>query len=133
MQIFLNASRKGAVLFSLGSTLRADDLPDEKIQLFINVFHEFSDYNFLWKFENNETIENLPKNICIKAWVPQSDVLAHPKLKAFITHGGLCFEFHFKNVSKFTLSSFVVRAVEYTRSNLAGSTNDGDSVHVRSA
>lgn len=88
MDIFLNASRKGAVLFSLGSTLRANDLPTEKIQLFINVFQEFSDYNFLWKFENNRTIDNLPKNICIRPWVSQSDVLGHPKLRAFITHGG---------------------------------------------
>lgn len=90
LDTFLNSSKKGAVLFSLGSTLRANDLPMEKIELFINVFREFDDYNFLWKFENNKTITNLPKNICIQSWVPQSDVLAHPKLKAFITHGGLC-------------------------------------------
>lgn len=96
MEIFLNASRKGAVLFSLGSTIRAADLPKAKIQLFIDVFRAFPDYNFLWKFENNKTIENLPKNICIKSWVSQADVLAHPKLKAFITHGGL-FVFSFSS------------------------------------
>lgn len=80
---------KGTVLFSFGTTLRANDLPMEKVQLFLNVFHEFSDYNFIWKFENNKTIENLPKNVYISPWVSQSDVLAHPKLKAFITQGGL--------------------------------------------
>lgn len=60
----------------------------EKIQLFLNVFREFGDYNFLWKFESNKTIENLAENICIRSWVPQADVLAHFKLKAFVTHGG---------------------------------------------
>lgn len=91
METFLSSSKKGAVLFSLGSTLHANDLPMKKIQLFVNVFREFVQYNFLWKFESNKTIENIPKNVCMRPWVPQSDVLGHPKMKAFVTHGGLCF------------------------------------------
>jgi glucuronosyltransferase len=42
----------------------------------------------LWKYEN-ETLPNNPGNIKISPWIPQRDILAHPNVKVFITHGGL--------------------------------------------
>ena len=41
----------------------------------------------MWKFED-DTLTDLPKNVKILKWLPQSDILAHPNLKLFITHGG---------------------------------------------
>lgn len=63
-------------------------MPIEKLKLFLAVFCELTDYNFLWKFESDFVTEDLPKNVLIQSWLPQADILAHPKLKAFITHGG---------------------------------------------
>ena len=37
--------------------------------------------------EQFETVKSLP-NVLLKAWIPQPTVLAHPKTKVFITHGG---------------------------------------------
>lgn len=89
MEFFLNSTKKGTILFSFGSITRGDNLSLEKQQLFFRLFDEFPDYNFIWKFESNITVNELPKNVLIRSWIPQSDVLAHPKVKAFITHAGL--------------------------------------------
>lgn len=85
----MNSSGKGTIVFSFGSVIRGDNLSLEKQKLFIRIFDEFDDYNFLWKFESNITVDELPKNVLIRKWLPQSDILAHPKVKALITHGGL--------------------------------------------
>lgn len=69
--------------------MRSEYMPIEKQKMFIEVFSEISEYDFIWKFESNVTAAELPKNVKISPWLPQSDILAHPKLKAFITHSGL--------------------------------------------
>nr|XP_019557270.2 UDP-glucuronosyltransferase 2B15-like [Aedes albopictus] len=85
---FINAGKKGAVLFSLGTNIRSDELGKERQQMFIDAIRQLPDYNFLWKFESDLDLK-LPKNLIIRKWLPQSDMLAHPKIKGFITHAGL--------------------------------------------
>lgn len=66
----------------------------EKKLIFLSAFAQFPDYNFLWKYEKPIVDFELPKNVFIRPWLPQSDILNHTKVKAFITHSGkgyLCF------------------------------------------
>ncbi|KAG5668646.1 hypothetical protein PVAND_016581 [Polypedilum vanderplanki] len=86
---FIEKGKKGTVLMSLGTNMRSDSLGETKIKSILEAFEYFSDYNFLWKFETSEMIENLPSNVMIKDWLPQNDILAHKSIKAFITHCGL--------------------------------------------
>uniref|UniRef100_A0A8D8DV69 UDP-glucuronosyltransferase n=1 Tax=Culex pipiens TaxID=7175 RepID=A0A8D8DV69_CULPI len=71
----------------MGSNLKSKFFPEEKRNAFLKVFSTLKE-RVLWKFED-ETLPNQPGNVKIQAWMPQNDILAHPKVKLFITHGGL--------------------------------------------
>ncbi len=37
---------------------------------------------------DDDVPDNVPSNILIKRWLPQNDLLGHPNVKLFVTHGG---------------------------------------------
>ncbi|KAG5685004.1 hypothetical protein PVAND_014207 [Polypedilum vanderplanki] len=86
---FIVKGKKGAILMTLGTNMRSDEIGKDAINAVLEAFRSIPDYNFLWKFETSEMLQDLPKNVMIKDWLPQNDILAHPHVKAFITHGGL--------------------------------------------
>ncbi|KAF2886727.1 hypothetical protein ILUMI_19447 [Ignelater luminosus] len=87
IQEFLDNAKDGAVFFSMGSNLRSIDMPSEKRDMFLKTFGKLKQ-KVLWKWED-ETLPGKPSNVKISKWLPQTDVLAHPNIKLFITHGGL--------------------------------------------
>uniref|UniRef100_A0A1W7R8N0 UDP-glucuronosyltransferase n=1 Tax=Aedes albopictus TaxID=7160 RepID=A0A1W7R8N0_AEDAL len=84
---FLDGAKDGAIYFSLGTNLKSSDMPRDKLEAILNVFRSMKQ-RVVWKYED-ESVEGLPSNVMIKPWLPQSDILAHPNVKVFITHGGL--------------------------------------------
>jgi glucuronosyltransferase len=61
----------------------------------------------IWKWET-EDMEGKPDNVLLSKWLPQQDILAHPKLKLFVSHGGqsscqesLCYQKPMVNLSAF--------------------------------
>lgn len=75
----------GVVLFSLGSNIKSSMMAPEKIRQILEAFSKLKQ-KILWKFEAKNL--PLPHNVRVSDWLPQSDLLAHPNLKVFITHGG---------------------------------------------
>ena len=61
--------------------------PEDKRNAFTKAFGKLKQ-KVLWKYEN-ETLPDNPGNIKIGSWFPQRDILAHPNVKLFMTHGGL--------------------------------------------
>jgi glucuronosyltransferase len=86
LKTFLDSSKNGIIYMSLGSNVKSKDLSLEVQQIFLKVFNRLS-YDVLWKFEA-DNLPNKPDNVMISKWTPQSDLLAHPKIKLFITQGG---------------------------------------------
>ncbi|XP_011194876.2 UDP-glucosyltransferase 2 [Zeugodacus cucurbitae] len=87
LQTFLDNSTHGVIYFSVGSYMKSTDMPMEKINLILHAFSQLKQ-NVLWKFENS-SIGHLPPNVKIQSWLPQNDILAHPNVKVFISHGGI--------------------------------------------
>ncbi|XP_055616030.1 UDP-glucosyltransferase 2-like [Toxorhynchites rutilus septentrionalis] len=89
LSTILDKAKPGAILFSLGTNVRSDLLGKERIIEIMNAMRQLPQYQFLWKFESDGLPIEVPKNVYIRKWMPQNDLLAHPNLKLFITHSGL--------------------------------------------
>uniref|UniRef100_A0A914YU60 glucuronosyltransferase n=1 Tax=Panagrolaimus superbus TaxID=310955 RepID=A0A914YU60_9BILA len=80
----------GVVLISFGSLAKSSEMSSFNKNAFIKTFKKFPKINFIWKYENeNDTAANELSNVFKRKWIPQKEILAHPKLVAFITHGGM--------------------------------------------
>lgn len=73
LQSFLDNSKNGVILFSLGTNIKSADLSKNKIKDILNVFAKI-DLDFLWKWEA-DYLEGKPNNVKIMKWLPQNDIL----------------------------------------------------------
>ncbi|NXU47658.1 UD11 glucuronosyltransferase, partial [Turnix velox] len=81
----VNASGEhGIVVFSLGSMV--SEIPMKKATEIAEALGTVPQ-TVLWRY-TGPAPPNLPKNVKLLKWLPQNDLLAHPKTRAFITHGG---------------------------------------------
>ncbi|KAF8362505.1 hypothetical protein PRIPAC_89428 [Pristionchus pacificus] len=78
-------SAKSIVFISFGSVADPKMMPVSWKKAFVELFKKNSDVHFIWRMENDVEV---PKNVLRNTWHPQSDILAHPKTAAFITHAG---------------------------------------------
>ncbi|XP_058461493.1 UDP-glucuronosyltransferase 2B16-like isoform X2 [Malaya genurostris] len=86
----IERSFDGVVLFSLGTNARSDLLSSSILSELITVMRRLPSLTFLWKLDSDHCLPSkLPANVYSFSWLPQNDILAHPKLQLFITHGGL--------------------------------------------
>ncbi|XP_015144738.2 UDP-glucuronosyltransferase 1A1 isoform X3 [Gallus gallus] len=84
-EAIVNASGEhGIVVFSLGSMV--SEIPMKKGMEIADALGSVPQ-TVLWRY-TGEVPPNLPKNVKLVKWLPQNDLLAHPKTRAFITHGG---------------------------------------------
>nr|ADC91923.1 UDP glucuronosyltransferase 1 family polypeptide a4 isoform 1 [Danio rerio] len=85
LEEFVNGSGEhGFVVFTLGSMV--SQLPEAKAREFFEAFRQIPQ-RVLWRY-TGPVPENAPKNVKLMKWLPQNDLLGHPKVRAFVTHGG---------------------------------------------
>ncbi|XP_008582274.1 PREDICTED: UDP-glucuronosyltransferase 2A2 isoform X1 [Galeopterus variegatus] len=85
MEDFVQSSGEdGVVVFSLGSMVK--NLTEEKANLIASALAQIPQ-KVLWRYKGKKPA-TLGTNTRLYDWIPQNDILGHPKTKAFITHGG---------------------------------------------
>ncbi|XP_077874390.1 UDP-glucuronosyltransferase 1-2 isoform X4 [Ictidomys tridecemlineatus] len=84
-EAYVNASGEhGIVVFSLGSMV--SEIPQKKAMEIADALGRIPQ-TVLWRYTGTPP-SNLAKNTKLVKWLPQNDLLGHPKTRAFITHAG---------------------------------------------
>ncbi|PNJ12635.1 UGT2B7 isoform 5, partial [Pongo abelii] len=85
MEEFVQSSgENGVVVFSLGSMV--SNMKEERANVIASALAQIPQ-KVLWRFDGNKP-DTLGLNTRLYKWIPQNDLLGHPKTRAFITHGG---------------------------------------------
>ncbi|GMT21784.1 hypothetical protein PFISCL1PPCAC_13081, partial [Pristionchus fissidentatus] len=80
---------KGIVVMSFGSFAPMYLMPDHWKDAYFHAFAQFPDVQFFIRYENPDDItDRLPPNVYASTWLPQTDLLQHPKCLGLISHGG---------------------------------------------
>ncbi|KAG6443576.1 UDP-glycosyltransferase [Manduca sexta] len=87
LKTYFDSSKNGIIYMSFGTNVGPTQIPAQTIRIFFKVFSQLP-YDVLWKWDDDE-ISGKPNNVRIGKWFPQADLLRHPKVKLFITQGGL--------------------------------------------
>ncbi|XP_025240580.1 UDP-glucuronosyltransferase 2B33 isoform X2 [Theropithecus gelada] len=85
MEEFVQSSgENGVVVFTLGSVVT--NMKEERANVIASALAQIPQ-KVLWRFDGNKP-DTLGLNTRLYKWIPQNDLLGHPKTRAFITHGG---------------------------------------------
>ncbi|XP_065770079.1 UDP-glucuronosyltransferase 2B18-like isoform X5 [Muntiacus reevesi] len=85
MEEFVQSSGEhGIVVLSLGSMV--SNMSEERANVIASAFAQIPQ-KVLWRYDGKKP-DTLGPNTRLYKWIPQNDLLGHPKTKAFITHGG---------------------------------------------
>lgn len=68
----MESNKNGVIYFSMGSNLKSKDWPEEIKTGLLKMFGNLKQ-TVIWKFE--EDLPNVPKNVHILKWVPQTSIL----------------------------------------------------------
>uniref|UniRef100_A0A182K6E0 UDP-glycosyltransferases domain-containing protein n=1 Tax=Anopheles christyi TaxID=43041 RepID=A0A182K6E0_9DIPT len=89
LRAFIANAPMGAVLFAMGTNFKSKMFTPERQAMFLEAFAQFPQYHILWKFDDDQLPMKASSNVMIRPWLPQNDILAQQRVKAFITHCGL--------------------------------------------
>lgn len=88
LEELLDSLQNDVIYFSLGTNVNPTSVSKKQLAKIYKVLGELP-YTVLFKHQLEHLPGNLPNNFYVKEWFPQQDVLGHPKVKLFVTQGGL--------------------------------------------
>ncbi|CAH1710816.1 unnamed protein product [Aphis gossypii] len=83
---FIEDAPHGVIYFTFGSVVSMSTLPENVQSAFREALAQVPQ-KVLWKYEGD--MKDKPKNVMTRKWFPQRDILSHPNVKLFISHGGI--------------------------------------------
>ncbi|XP_072946260.1 UDP-glucosyltransferase 2-like isoform X2 [Epargyreus clarus] len=86
LQTYLNSSKYDVIYVSFGTNVHSSQVPLHIVESMVETFGQLK-YSILWKWDDDKI--KVSENVKIYKWLPQMDLLRHPKVKLFITQGGL--------------------------------------------
>ncbi|KAE8737492.1 UDP-glycosyltransferase-21, partial [Frankliniella occidentalis] len=88
---WMDEAEDGFLFVSFGSIIKGKDIDLVKKRALVHSFAALAPVRVLWKIEPDAVGEEpVAANVRVEAWAPQNDLLAHPKLRLFVSHcGGL--------------------------------------------
>ncbi|KAL6443533.1 hypothetical protein ACFW04_001593 [Cataglyphis niger] len=90
LEKWINDSKDGFIYFTFGSMVMIETFPHEFLNILYTSLGKIAPVRVLMKIPNPEKLPpGLPENVYTSPWMSQIKILKHPKIKAFITHGGL--------------------------------------------
>ncbi|CAA82344.2 Putative UDP-glucuronosyltransferase ugt-60 [Caenorhabditis elegans] len=78
----------GLIVFSLGTVSNTTNMPAQMINSFLGAFGKLKTYTILWRMEKSVAGAEKYENLHLVKWLPQKDIMRHPKMKLMIAHGG---------------------------------------------
>lgn len=87
IQEILDNAEHGVIYVSWGSIINSRGMSLEKRKEIVNAFKSLPQ-TILWKWEN-DSLTATAKNVHIRSWMPQIDILCHPNVKVFMSHCGM--------------------------------------------
>jgi len=91
LQDFLDSgSEHGVILFTMGFIFQPNAVPTSQIQAIFDAFSQLPQ-KVIMKLDDISDKPDLivPRNVLLKPFLPQQDILAHKNLRLFITHCGM--------------------------------------------
>lgn len=85
---FIDKSGEGFIYISFGTVAEFSNFDLNVQKEFIRAVESFPQFQFIWKSSLNIS-ETLPSHVMVVKWAPQQSLLAHPRIKAFISHSGM--------------------------------------------
>ncbi|KAG5338448.1 UDB17 glucuronosyltransferase, partial [Acromyrmex heyeri] len=87
MRAFLDGAKNGVIIISLGTNVKWKFIGLDKIKFILLALSKLKQ-RVLWRLDIEVPFE-IPDNLMIVKWMPQSEVLSHKNVRAIWTHGGL--------------------------------------------
>jgi hypothetical protein len=78
---------KGTIVIAFGSHIQWDFAPRRVVNALQEAVNNLTDYRVVWSYKGQDMA--VKSHVKLMDWIPQNDLLRHPKTKLFISHGGL--------------------------------------------